>query len=650
MKGIRGFGYAVTALTFGVVLAQISVLADDIEDSGFRGATGRAEFRTNEGYSIEQVVADALSDCNCPAPLSPSDCAPPSAAHPAPPTTPDDSESLAPRMPDRFDTPPSTPRTPLMAQTPNIPQPGYRGSMNRIPGFIGDFFGTGLSTITIGANSIPGRFPVNFNQSYTPAALNEIGGRARLFVYNNGTNLPLDSVESFGAVNSRFISEASNSFQYAIREDGTTTAIGNAAQQSLNQLAPGSVVYDSSGNQVVIGANGANAGTYVYVQGTASFDPAQSQPINGGRPLQTVQNPGMGGAVDDFSSALTYGTTVESLNSEPIVLEVPSPAAGGASVGRLKLAENTSPIPRDRVYLNYSYFDNVRLSADGVDVNRFSPGFEKTFFDGQASFEFRVPIAATLDSNSLFDSGSGAATPLNLTNTSNAELGNLTMWLKAIIYRTETWAASTGLGITVPTADDVNVRLFDGFATHDLININNRSVHLMPFVGIVCAPNDRVFYQGMLQFDFDANGNPVGLNQFDVNTLSFTGLSDAGRINDTTFLFLDVGAGYWFHQSDEPYETGLTGLAGIVELHYNAALQTTDVVSNGNFQVGDYLDNIQVLNAVVGSTFEFDYDKTATFAYVIPLEQGQDRQFDGEFRLFFNWFFGRRDRLTRPVF
>ena len=74
---------------------------------------------------------------------------------------------------------------------------------------------------------------------------------------------------------------------------------------------------------------------------------------------------------------------------------IPSGTNGGV-VGQVKLAEGFSPIPQDRVYFNYSYFNQVPLSASGVNVNRFTPGFEKTFWDRLASVEFRTPMASTL--------------------------------------------------------------------------------------------------------------------------------------------------------------------------------------------------------------------------------------------------------------
>ena len=42
-------------------------------------------------------------------------------------------------------------------------------------------------------------------------------------------------------------------------------------------------------------------------------------------------------------------------------IDVPTP---GGAIGRLKIAENTGPIPRDRILFSYSFFDDVPLTMD----------------------------------------------------------------------------------------------------------------------------------------------------------------------------------------------------------------------------------------------------------------------------------------------
>ena len=100
------------------------------------------------------------------------------------------------------------------------------------------------------------------------------------------------------------------------------------------------------------------------------------------------------------------------------------PAAGGSR--RVKISENNSPIPRDRIFYSYNGFDNAIPDFIGntlIDVQRHTPGFEKTFLDGMGSIELRTPVAYTQNSN-VFLNGGG---PLKAT-----EFGNISLALKML--------------------------------------------------------------------------------------------------------------------------------------------------------------------------------------------------------------------------
>lgn len=380
-------------------------------------------------------------------------------------------------------------------------------------------------------------------------------------------------------------------------------------------------VVPDGGPVVAENINGSPPGPYTVVD----FNDASGR--LGGMPL---------GAVPD-GGTLLGGTTVErSLPTEQVVydsqfdvayvVDVPSPGTGGA-VGRTKIAENTSPIPRDRLLFDYSYFDSVPLVAGGVGVNRLTPGFEKTFCRGRMSFEMKIPTAVTLDSHILQDGG---------TDLSHGEMGNLTMTFKSLLLVRRTWAVSGGMTVTAPTADDLNLCLADGTP---LLRIENEAVHLMPFVGGLWTPNDRFFAHGFLQWDVGANGNPVLINQGN-------GLLPVGYLTDTTFQYLDLGAGWWLYRgSGRPRR--LTGLACTAELHWNQSLQDGDAVSAGRFRAGDFSGAVEVFNLTVGAHVELFNKTTLTAAYAMPLGGGLDRQFDGEFRLLVNRRFGPQTRLVR---
>ena len=300
-------------------------------------------------------------------------------------------------------------------------------------------------------------------------------------------------------------------------------------------------------------------------------------------------------------------------------------ASPGGGVGTSKIAENASPLPRDRVYMNYSYFDGVPLLPGGVNVNRFTPGIEKTFFNGMSSIEVRMPFASTL-SNTLF-----VASP---NDTSSTELGNLTIYLKQLLYTSNTLAVSGGLGLTLPTAS--NATVFDTLGGLPLTYTQNQSVHLLPFLGSLYTPTDQLFVQQFLQFDFDANGNAVSLA--DNNNI----LQPAGRLNEMSFLYYSVGAGYWLY-NDPNSDRLFTRIAPIVELHYNKSLTQTDALLSPS--------NLDLLNGVVGMTATMGQNKTLTLAYTSPLSNFHDRQFNGELRVMFNWFYGgSMNRFSRVQF
>jgi hypothetical protein len=304
-------------------------------------------------------------------------------------------------------------------------------------------------------------------------------------------------------------------------------------------------------------------------------------------------------------------------------------SSGAGLLGRAKIAENTSPMPRDRYFFNSSYFSGVPLSAGGVNVNRFTPGFEETFFNGLTSIEMRFPFATTLGNNVLVD---------GTTNTGNVLFGDISVAGKALLYVNGPLAVSGGLQVAVPTARGLNAQLSDGT---QLVRITNNTVYVMPFLGALYTPDDRFFAQGFLQFDAPANANHVSVNNFT------GGLVPAGTSRDVTFVYVDVGGGYWLYRNDDAPR--LTGFSATAELHYNQSLQTTSVIDTGLYQIGTAATSIEMLNAVVGGHLHFNLNSTLSIAYVAPIGNSGDRMFNGELRAFFNCRFGPQTLRTRTT-
>jgi hypothetical protein len=370
--------------------------------------------------------------------------------------------------------------------------------------------------------------------------------------------------------------------------------------------------------------------------------------------LQTTQWPA-GSTVTAYdpqhSGVIVSGTTAQAFLYYDYLLDSPLILPGYA-VGFVKLTENMSPLPRDRVYMNYSYFHNANFFPTRADVNRFMPGFEKTFYDGWTSIEVRTPFAATLSNSQMYyyDSGvtgGGAGT----SEYRDVQFGNMSTIFKTILLERQTWAITGGVQVMLPTASNTQVggpTMFAGQSS-DLqsVFVANESVHVMPFVGSVWAPNDRFFSQALLQIDRDVNGNPAYVNTSQTPGISGRQLDYAGRLFYPTFMYLSLGTGYWIYKDDTQ---NLTGFSPVFELHVNQAFNEFCPIQYGGWTLGPNVGTVSVTNALIGCNFEWGTRSTLSLGYVTPLGGGVDRFFDGELRAMYNWRFGPQNSLRRAQF
>jgi hypothetical protein len=316
----------------------------------------------------------------------------------------------------------------------------------------------------------------------------------------------------------------------------------------------------------------------------------------------------------------------------------------GINVGFTKLVENSSPIPRDRVYFNYSYFHNANITPGRADINRFTPGFEKTFFDRWTSIEIRTPFAGTLSNVQSVEGGQCGG----ISEYRDVEFGNMSVIFKTFLWQRDTWGITGGMQVLLPTAQSTIVNGTDQVGQPlSLVYVENQSVHTMPFFGSVWAPSQRWFNQAMIQMDIDSNGSPVYVNNNLQPGVSGAQMAGVGRVIYPTFMYVSFSSGYWLYQGNGP---GLTGFSPIMELHVNQAMNQFQPINAYGYSLGNDQGIISVTNGLVGCNFEYNKRSTVTFAYVTPLGGGADRFFDGELRAFVNWRFGPQNRLTRAQF
>ncbi len=291
--------------------------------------------------------------------------------------------------------------------------------------------------------------------------------------------------------------------------------------------------------------------------------------------------------------------------------------SGGGLVGRNNYFDNGSPLPNDRVFFDYNHVGafNNGLGTQ-FDINRYVFGVEKTFLNGFGSVEVRVPFAGTANSDQT--GGQGLALD-------NAEFGNVGLLLKGTLFRNANWIVSAGMGVSMPTADDSRI-LVGG---QSVIEIRNDAWLLQPILGAAWAPNDRFYAQAGLQFDFDANGNPVYVRQPGGD------LTNRGILTDQTYLYASGAVGYWLYKADSEFLSGVS-LQG--ELHYNRTLGNQDFVQTGSVLVTDLNGNIDVLNATAGVNVVLRDQATLSLGVSFPL--AGERLYDWDLMARLNFRFG----------
>ncbi len=291
----------------------------------------------------------------------------------------------------------------------------------------------------------------------------------------------------------------------------------------------------------------------------------------------------------------------------------------------LKLSENNNVFPHDRIFLNYSYFNNVAVGDIGIlDVNRYVFGAEKTFHEGLTSLEIRFPFANTIASDAYY----------NAFPQMDTEFGNISLIYKRILRQNEYAALSAGMGLGLPTADDARVFLNPRTQT---LHVDNEAVHLVPFVAVANRPANRLFWQSFVMLDVPANGNPIYGDPY--LRRAGNALPRLGTLTDQPVLFADTAVGYWIYQSENA--TMLRGVVPTLELHYSSSTTDSDTITDpaSGATISSTNNRFDYLNMTLGMHFMFARGGNITPAFVLPLREGSDRAFDYEVQTQVNFAF-----------
>lgn len=269
-------------------------------------------------------------------------------------------------------------------------------------------------------------------------------------------------------------------------------------------------------------------------QAAETYNPNMFGDLIGAIGSQQVQVPGQ------FRRISTFGP------SRPVfeVIRVPL-----ATQGAFKIAENESPRPVNRVFINYNYFNDVLGFAHSgaiprIDLHRETIGFETTFLDSNASFGMRLPFLQFANFSAL----------------DNFFLGDLSFIFKYALIndRITGNVLSGGLVVTAPTGEDDI--LLDDF--------DSNSTLLQPWGGFIY--NMGSFYMH-----------------------GFTSLVVPTDSSNVTFWANDLGMGWWAYRNNSG-NTFFSAIVPTVEVHVNTPLNHR---GSENSPIG-FIDSVNLTGGV----------------------------------------------------
>ncbi len=312
------------------------------------------------------------------------------------------------------------------------------------------------------------------------------------------------------------------------------------------------------------------------------------------------RSPGYSLLFDNFSPGYSYGN-----NEGDRGVDTPT----AVSFGGMRVSENNVALPQDRIWFSYHHMHNAfQLPASNVSLDRFVLGFEKTFLDGAASLEFRLPMAGALDPSDSTTAYAGGS------------FGNLDVIFKRVLIANDRRVVAAGVRVEKPTGSRWSATsLTSGPASFTL---DPSAVHITPYLGCLRQLDDIWFVNSFFQLDMATNGDRLIASLNNGPTQEF-------KVNPPPMLQIDIGGGVWLVTPSD----SAVGWAAISELHLATALGEDDAFLVDPFggSPNVFVDQIpirNILNLTNGLHAQINSGFSVRVGISVPLLN--DRIFDTE--------------------
>ncbi len=292
----------------------------------------------------------------------------------------------------------------------------------------------------------------------------------------------------------------------------------------------------------------------------------------------------------------------------------------------LKVSDNNSPLPRDRVYYRFSsYGDLIKVNSSAVSasVNQgFSTpkslpvhtvGLEKTLLDGMASIEVRAPFAERVNIDELY--ATDGFEFFSTATLSTAGEGDMAVIGKAVLGATDEVLWAGGVAVEAPTGRDTDFRLGDFAGRY-----RNEAVYLYPYLAALWTPNDAWFHQAFWGVNVPVSDDELVLYDPVVVEQTIVSRTD---VKLATLMSFDWCSGYWVCRDRS--DRCVTGLALLGELHYTTSLGTPDATPTP--LVSGVVGSVDLVNLTGGVHVQLGPKMSLRIAGVLPVA---DRPFDNE--------------------